>query len=920
MKGPLRISLLGLTGVLAACGPGQGTTAPIPPTATTGPGIRLPGGAAPASDRWFVELAGDPTNLSAQGLGAQQTSFRAQAAGSGIEYQEIASYRTLFNGFAVGASPAELGRLSRLPGVTGVYPVRQIAPLRTVRRPSDQPSGQPSDQLSAQALSPDVLSALGMTGADLAQSQLGLSGKGVQVGIIDTGLDLSHPAFRGRVVAGYDFVGDSYDASQPGSQPAPDSSPDDCQGNGTNVAGLVGGSDPAGGFVGVAPAVSLGIYKVFGCQGTTDSATLLTAMERAGADGMQVLNISLGVPFQWPQYPTARAASRLVKRGVVVSAAAGDSASDSAGNSAVGAVAGPYSVGAPALGENVLAVASVENTRIQLGNFTLSSGGAPVGYRPVSGAPLPPVGLSLPVGKLPSSTPGTDNDGCSIDGLNPFAPGSLNGQAALIRLGNCPAREKTINARNAGARAVVLYNNQPGFASVTAAPVNPGDSTAIDIPVVSVLAGDGARIDAAIAAGVRLTIGAAPQTFDNPGGNTLSRFSALGASPDLELKPDLAAPGGWVRTTTPLKTDASGYAVLSGTGLAAPQVAGIAALLLQARPGIPARDMAALLMNNSSFRTSPDGSAPAPVQQQGAGMVNVLAAYGNPVTATPVKLSLGASQTFGTRSKVIVLRNSGTQPETFTAKNVVAQTLDRLGNVMPPQPTGMTINGQNANGGGVSVTVPAGGQTELNVVVTPPTRPTLGQYGGSVSLNSVGGHALVIPYSGFVGNYQGLTVLGDVSFDGGRTFKNFPALYDPKTFEFYPEGLNIASPPAYTLKDVQVFDDNGQRITVLDAPQLLVHFGHQARRLTLEVLDAGGGSLGSVFTQEYLGRSATDIYTDPNSDAFGFVGWDGTLAGGQLAPAGTYQLRLRVLKALGNPAVAADTETYLSQKFTVVRE
>ncbi|CAM4011510.1 S8 family serine peptidase [Deinococcus marmoris] len=899
MKGSSGLSLLGLTVLLVACGPGR-----APPPAATGAGLKLPSAAAPASTGWFIELAGDPTGLNAQSLGAQQASFRAQASASGVQYRETASYRTLFNGFAVQASPAELGRLSRLPGVTGVYPVQQIRPHR-ISNPG----------LNAQALSPDVQSALAMTGTDLAQSQLGLSGRGVRVGIIDTGLDLGHPAFRGRVITGYDFVGDSYDASRAGSVPMPDPSPDDCQGNGTNVAGILGGDDPAGGFVGVAPGVSLGIYKVFGCQGTTDSATLLSAMERAQADGMQVLNISLGVPFQWPQYPTARAASRLVKAGVVVSAAAGDSGQD-----------GPYSVGAPALGENVLAVASVENTRVQLGNVTLSSetpgdgdGATTIGFRAVSGSPSAPIGLNLPVGKLPSSTPGTDNDGCSIDGLNPYAAGSLSGQAALIRLGNCTAREKVINAQNAGARAVVLYNNQSAFASVTAAPASPGDSRPINIPVVSVLAADGIRTDARIAGGVRLTFNAEARTFDNPGGNSLSTFSAFGASPDLEPKPDLAAPGGWVRTTTPLKTGSGGYAVLSGSGLAAPQVAGIAALLLQGRPNLQAREMAALLMNNSALRPGPDGSGPAPVQQQGAGLVNVLTAYGNPVTATPAKLSLGASQTFGSRSKVIVLRNSGAQAETFTATHVLAQSLDTLGNVVPPGPISMTINGQNVDGGAVSVTVPAGGEAELNVLITPPARPSQGQYGGAVVLSSASGRRMTIPYSGFVGNYQALTVLGDVSFDGGRTFRNFPALYDPKTFEFYPEGLNIAAPPAYTLKDVQVFDDNGQKITVLDAPQLLIHFGHQARRLTLEVLDGGGTSLGTVFTQEYLGRSATNVYTDPNSDAFSFVGWDGTLAGGQPAPAGTYQLRLKVLKALGNPDVAADTETYLSQKFTVVR-
>ncbi|MDV6374099.1 S8 family serine peptidase [Deinococcus arenicola] len=888
MRRPLGLAVLGLTALLTACGPGHNA-----PTPATGTGSKLPSSLAASNDRWFVELASDPGALTAQGLGAQQATFRAQATASGIDYAELASYHTLFNGFAVRASPAELGRLSRLPGVMGVYPVRQISPPRIL-----------NTTLNAQALSPDVMSALEMTGADIAQSQFGLSGKGIRVGIIDTGLDLGHPAFRDRVVAGYDFVGDSYDASKPGSVPVPDPSPDDCQGNGTNVAGVVGGHDPAGGFVGVAPAVSLGIYKVFGCQGTTDSATLLTAMERAQADGMQVLNISLGVPFQWPQYPTARAASRLVKRGMVVSAAAGDSGQ-----------AGPYSVGAPALGENVLAVASVENTRLQLGNFTLTPGGEVIGFKPVYPSPAAPVGLNLPVGKLPGSTPSTDNDGCSIDGLSPYTPGSLNGLATLIRLGNCPPRQKVLNAQDAGASAVVFYNYQPGFAAVGVGSVNPFDTAPIRIPVVSVRAEDGARMDTRIAAGVRLNVNAQPRTFDNPSGNTVSRFSALGASPDLELKPDVAAPGGNIRTTTLLKSNPGGYVVLSGTGLAAPQVAGIAALLLEARPGLTAHDVSTLLLNNAAPRLSLDSSL-APVQQQGAGLVNVPAAIGTPVTAIPAKLSLGASQTFGPRSKVIVLKNSSTTPQVFMATHVPAQSLDSTGNATQPQSATLSINGQNL-GSGLSVTVPAGGETDLNMLFTPPRSPSQGQYGGYISLDSASGGRMVIPYNGFVGNYQALSVLNDVSFDGGRTFKNLPALYDPKTFEFYPEGLALATPPIYTLKKVEVFDDNGQKITVLDAPQLLIHFGHQARRLTLDVLNAGGTSLGTVFTQNYIGRSATDIYTDVSSDAFSFVGWDGTLANGQTVPAGTYQLRLNVLKALGNPDVATDTETYTSQKFLV---
>src|SRR5690606_31428828 len=102
--------------------------------------------------------------------------------------------------------------------------------------------------------------------------------------------------------------------------PSPDPNPDDCNGHGTHVAGIVGAN---GTVKGVAPEVTFGAYRVFGCDGSTTSDIMLAAMERAYKDGMQVLNMSIGSPYQWPQYPTAEAASRLVRKGMVVVASIG---------------------------------------------------------------------------------------------------------------------------------------------------------------------------------------------------------------------------------------------------------------------------------------------------------------------------------------------------------------------------------------------------------------------------------------------------------------------------------------------------------------------------------------------------------------------------------------------------------------------
>ena len=144
----------------------------------------------------------------------------------------------LFNGLSVEASTAEIAKLARMPGVTGVFPVETIA--------MPQPE---------QGLAPELVTALAMTGADVAQSDLGLTGAGIKVGVVDTGIDYHHPDLGGafgpgnRVAYGWGFVGDDFDWYK---TTVPDEDPDDCGGHGTHVAGIVGAN---GTVIGVAPDV-----------------------------------------------------------------------------------------------------------------------------------------------------------------------------------------------------------------------------------------------------------------------------------------------------------------------------------------------------------------------------------------------------------------------------------------------------------------------------------------------------------------------------------------------------------------------------------------------------------------------------------------------------------------------------------------
>ncbi|GAA5501235.1 hypothetical protein Dxin01_00967 [Deinococcus xinjiangensis] len=905
MKNTVRaLSLLSLTLILGACGQNSAT----PTTATNPQGVSLPAelrGANTAEGKWFVELQGDPTAISVQSVSSQQAAFRSQAAALGIKYQEVESYSTLFNGFSVVATGADINRISRMQGVLGVYPVHKV----------DLPVTEKSSESALSALTPDMFYAKSMTGADIAQNELGLTGKGIKVGVIDSGIDVDHPAFKGRIVAGYDFVGDDY--GKDGKYvPVPDPNPDDCGGHGTHVAGIIGGNDPSMikngvGFKGVAPEVSFGAYRIFGCTGSSYDDVILKAMERSVADGMQVVNMSLGSAFDnWEATPLAKAGSRMIKKGVVLVASAGNSGAS-----------GQYSMGGPTMGDNVISVASVDNIKIDLDSFTLSNG-TKVGYYTATGAPVPTKGSTFAITKKAGSTTTTTNDGCTASGG--FAAGSLTGKAVLIRRGTCTFYEKASNAQKAGAAAVILYNNTAGYISPTVA----GDP-AITIPVVSVSDVDGKTIDGLIAGGISLTFDGGKVAVANPTANASSSFSAIGMSAELEFKPDIGAPGGNIYSTYPLSADPTGYEVLSGTSMASPHVAGAVALLLQAYPTTQAKDMRTLLMNTASLRWYLNGSTlinglPDYAQRQGAGMVDIVGAYTNTVRATPTKLSLGASNTFATRNKVIVLKNTGPRREVYAAYNYPALTI--AGTTMAPTPDDnyatMTINGQSADGAtGVEVVVPPFGEVELNVVITPPAgAPDKSQYGGYVYLESTTSPKLVVPYGGFKGDYQSLASFNPTMILGGKAYPQ-PWLVDDAADDFYTKGQTLATMPDYTFKKVDVTDSDGKVTQVMDAPYLLVSKAQQIRKLTFELLDANGAVVDTLAKDEYLGRSCTNNWANKSSscDVYDVYNWDGKLSNGTAAPAGTYQLRLRALKPLGDESNPAHTEVYTSQQFKVVR-
>ncbi|KAI7893941.1 peptidase S8/S53 domain-containing protein, partial [Mucor mucedo] len=428
----------------------------------------------------------------------------------------------------------------KTPGDSSVFfekalGVKRAWPVNTVSKPAVfLTDNKDNDSVSS------LFGLYNATGITRVRDELGITGKGIKVGIIDTGVDYMHPALGGcfgpncRVAYGYDFVGDAYTGEN---MPIPDDDPrDTCNGHGTHVTGIIGAKDDASKFTGIAPQVTFGAYRIFGCEGSSTDDVIMKAMEKAYMDGMDIINLSLG-DVGWPESPASLLADALALKGMIVCAAAGNEGEK-----------GIFEVGSPSLGRHALSIASVDNTHVL--SHTFKIGDLTVGYTTASGAIF-----NLTSASIVSASTGFLND---RDGCDPLTV-DVTGKVVLMNRGGCMFTQKILNAQDAGAIGVIIYNNHPG--PVT--PAVPGNSVSIDFGGIS--KEDGYNLFHYLMTQGEKQVQAEfleqDLSFPIPTAGSISSFSSWGLGPDLSLKPDISAPGGQIYSTYPV--DLGRYATLS---------------------------------------------------------------------------------------------------------------------------------------------------------------------------------------------------------------------------------------------------------------------------------------------------------------------------------------------------------------------
>jgi minor extracellular serine protease Vpr len=586
------------------------------------------------------------------------------------------------------------------------------------------------------------------------------AGAGIKIGDIDTGIDESHPFF--------DPTGFSYPPGFPKCDAADSAShheDQDCnyvsekvivakvfynkarqqgldaqaiQDHGTHTAGIAAGVTGKTAVVngveiddmsGIAPGAWLGNYNVFpGGVLNARSEDILNAVDAAVADGMDVLNLSLGGGYHGNNDLLATGLDNAVDAGVVVAVAAGNSGP------------GQGTLESPGRARKVITVGGSTNQHFVGQPFTYPSGGGTT----IGAA----VGEFSPLSAMSFDLFDTQSDGCTS--VDPGASGKL----AIIDRGTCTFSQKVANAKAAGAIAVLIINNVAGDPIAMARTAGFDD----DLPAVMIGKNEGTALRASgettASASATFQEFITPENKDIAYGNSSQGPTAV----DFAIKPDLTSVAVNVLSSITCvgkgggcPDDGSGWAFFTGTSMSTPHIAGSAAVLLQLYDWSPAQIKSALV-NRADLvvKDAVTGLHDIGPTAQGAGRENLSVAADATTWMDPVSASFGKVTVGHPTSVRITLSNPTGSSQTFTVSttkftpSTFGDTVDSI------YDAGTLSAGDSQITIPASVTVAANSSATITVTVSPGhSKGAVVQ--GWINLDGLGSNDLHFAYYAVVG-------------------------------------------------------------------------------------------------------------------------------------------------------------------------
>ena len=854
----------------------------------------------------------------------------------GVSVEVEREYGNALDGFALRAPAGSLEAIRGVSGVSAAFLEREghVSDLAGIDAEggtaSARDGGQDPANLSAQLM--------------MRTDQVTQKGEGKVVAVIDTGVDTSHPAFTGalegtpaltaesvaalapRLGAGKTgvYVSEKFPFAYDYADSDPDATPREGGSgfHGTHVAGITAAN--ADKIVGTAPNAQVLVAKV---TRTEDDALLDSAL-LAALDDMVVLrpdviNLSLGWTAGMDNEADSVYATvykKLQDAGVTVNAASGNAFSTGYGNNSGKGL--PYAsdpdssvMDEPATYPSVVAVASVENALIR---NAFTAAGRDIGYQRSRGMNGEKVAYfsDLPAGTYEYVDAGFASE-ADAEALRKKYPAGLAGKIALVSRGKMTYQKKVENLYDLHPDGVLVYNN------VSVGSLIIMNLTTQDVPAAFISQADGqAMLEAA---DHHLTM-AQGQVLPQSSIYEASGFSAWGVSPDLRLKPEIAAPGGNVFSAIPN----GAYEQTSGTSMATPQMAGISAIVLQRVENDPlfasmsAREKADVVQNliMGTARPLADADQSSGVlyspRKQGAGLVDALAATTSSVYPTVVgapeqsrpKADLGDGTT-GWHFDVTLHNLSGVEATYELSSQALSEIVE--GGFFTEHSSdwrgrGVEIRysgGASAVAEGASVTVPASGEVTVGIDITPGAEfasyvaqntPNGTFLDGFVRFASkTGGQPdLAVPYLGFYGDWGKAPIFDALASEGGaHTLAS--GIYNGTTGQLlgYNPLVKAANRRGAPNPDRYVIS----RSPAMGAPTILEPRTGTLRSvhsLTSTYTDAGGATVASVTNHRnwksvYLSSTEENTWVEAYHDPTAFTANMGDFVD---LPSGMYTLRI----------------------------
>ncbi|HYN74759.1 MAG TPA: S8 family serine peptidase [Candidatus Limnocylindria bacterium] len=699
---------------------------------------------APASTAYAAGLRVSP---SAAGRASETQTDRVKASQDQVvsalgrpSTRGTVLFRThaLYSGVAIRTDAARLPAIAALPGVRAL---RVLTPKKASNSTT-----------------------VPLTGAPASWQSTGQTGEGVTVGIIDTGIDYTHADFGGpgtpeafadaqatstkkpdfpdtaKVAGGYDFVGDAYNADTD-PIPVPDTNPLDCGGHGSHVAGTAAGYgvnadgstfdgpyDTDIDFAslqigpGMAPGATLYALKVFGCEGSTNAVSdaLDWAADPNGdgdlSDHLDVVNMSLGGDYGSPDDPDSVSTNNAVIAGISVVASIGNGGD-------------LFEVGgSPGDASRSIAVAATDDAVDVYDGLSWAVGGDEqdvlVAQRSTAYDWANEPGLTdgnlVTLGDWSQPPSDTNNtDGCSD--LSPSDAATVDGNVPLLfwtdddSARRCGSASRSGRVKDAGAVGAVLgdqlsHRFAAGILGDTDIPVMEvnDDGTAALLDAVGSSPGDVAvTLTNALLNSTTIVSSGADDPTDQ-----IADFSSRGTSAGSSAKPDVSAPGVTVFSAA-VGTGEEGVS-FSGTSMAAPHTAGLAALVIGKHRGWTPEQVKAAIMgsaDHSVYAEPGKQGQPLGLMRAGTGRIDAEAAVAartlayNGSDAGAVSVSFGAldvTKKTTLTKKVTVVNTRATSTAAYAVGLEAVDTLPGASWSVSPS----------------AVSLPAGASTTVTVTLT----------------------------------------------------------------------------------------------------------------------------------------------------------------------------------------------------------